>query len=139
MDVRGSREEDAEPLAVTGKRHPRRATGMRRTPQGMGRQERTEPALASQRDRKIRHGVGFGGRGGLFLADQFLDPLREIQVQHVDADDKTIKRSGMERPHAPSEILRPLQPLFLAQLLRLRACLLLKSPMRSLNDRLSER
>lgn len=60
--------------------------GTGRAMQGTGGRRGSEPTLAPQGDRKVRNSVGFGGRGGLFSAGELLDPLGEIQIQHVDAD-----------------------------------------------------
>jgi hypothetical protein len=60
--------------------------GNRPRPVGKKRPKTGEPASVPQGDGKVWNRVGFGGRGSLFAAGELLDPLRQIQVQHVDAD-----------------------------------------------------
>ena len=60
--------------------------GTGRAMQGTGGRRGSEPTLAPQGDRKVRNGVGFGGRGGLLAAGELLHPLGKIQIQHVDAN-----------------------------------------------------
>ena len=60
--------------------------GTGRAMQGRERRKKAERPLASQGDGKVWNRVGFGGRGRLFPTGELIDPFRQIQVQHVDAD-----------------------------------------------------
>ena len=60
--------------------------GTGRAMQGRERRKKAERPLASQGDGKVWNRVGFGGRGRLFPTGELIDPFRQIQVQHIDAD-----------------------------------------------------